>query len=189
MFRVGCAYFGPVSPFRTCFEFLAPSAQITLYPLPGAAQTSPQPVFLWVEYKTKVSSRDSCLMGMDWAETCEPGCPQTAHMLYLAGWDIACGGRWWRSAGGQESLTVFPVWNQRNSRILRLIWHVFMKLYCYSKSRECILCDSSLAWFITFEYLDSECVGLHLSSSLSLACVIGYKTEIINTCVPYRLIV
>ena len=51
----------------------------------------------------------------------------------------------------------------------------FMMLYCQDKSRECILCNSFLAWFITFEYLDSKCLGPHLSSSLSLAYVIGYN--------------
>ena len=65
--------------------------------------------------------------------------------------------------------------------------HIFMLIYCQDKSREHILCKILLAWYVNFEYLDSKCLGPYLSSSLILAYVIGYKTEIINTSFPHQL--
>ena len=49
-----------------------------------------------------------------------------------------------------------------------LMLHIFMLIYCQDTSREHVLCDSLLAWYINFEYFDSKCLGPYLPSSLSL---------------------
>lgn len=63
-----------------------------------------------------------------------------------------------------------------------------MNVYCQDKSRKRVLCNHVVAWFITFECLDSRCV-VRICLLPEVLHVLGYKAEVINTSHPHRLTV
>lgn len=84
------------------------------------------------------------------------------------------------ASGGPEGpfpMSLCPCVESEELKNSSLILPVFMMVYRQDKSRKHILCASVFTGSITFEYLDSGRLSLHLSSSLSLAYVVGYKTR------------
>lgn len=152
---------------------------MTLYPLWVLHRHLLLVCFPWVDHKEQVSSGKAIwwnlgteLRHRSWA----------VHRLNT--WGLLKSWMWSRVRGWDPAWSFphlcVPVWSWRVKN-LSLMLHIFMLIYCQDKSREHILCNSLLAWYINFEYLDSKCLESLFVFFLSLAYVIGYKTEIINT--------
>lgn len=79
-----------ISLSRTSFGFLRPSAQTSLYPTSGPCEASS----LSLSWRgrstgTKCSPGIAVWWGVDRAQACGLGFPQTMHVMSLTGWDTA----------------------------------------------------------------------------------------------------